>query len=193
METNYEYLKPVLGDELYGQFTEKMSSAEGIVLINNADGTHIPKAKFDEERNASKAYKAQIDELNQKLGQLQKDAEGNEALKTQIAQLQSDIASKDTEMKQQRLQFTIRDAIRDSKARNVDVVMKMIDMSKIAENNGQIIGLNEQIEALRKNDSYLFVNDNDQNGGVDPHSQPDGNKIGTNYSVNELIRRAAGR
>ena len=58
---NYDYLKPILGDDLFGQFAEKMSSAEGVNLANIADGSYIPKAKFDEERNANKQYKTQIE------------------------------------------------------------------------------------------------------------------------------------
>ena len=45
---DYEYLKETLGEELYGQFTEKMQGS-GIELVNARDGSYIPKAKFDEE------------------------------------------------------------------------------------------------------------------------------------------------
>ncbi len=190
---NLDFLQPVLGDELFAQFSEKMSEAKGITLVNSFDGSYVPKAKLDEERTVSKGYKTQIDELNGKLTQLQEAANGSEALKNQITQLQSDIAAKDAAMKQQQLQYAIKDAVRGSKAKNADVVMRMIDLKKITENNGQLYGLNEQIEALKTSDAYLFEADGDPNGGVDPHQDPGGEKPGKNYTVNEMIRRAAGR
>lgn len=227
---NLDFLKPALGDDLFEQVVEKLKDAKGITLVNTADGSYVPKAKFDEERNASKGYKAQIDELNGQLSkmreqvagidklndqiaQLQKDAEGNEDLKKQlddlkataanvdnlngqIAKLQADITAKDEQMKDQKLQFAIRDGARNAKAKNPDVVVKMIDKAKITEENGQYVGLNEQFEALRTSDAYLFDTDKEPDqppaGGVDPHNDPDGGAPGSNASVNDMIRRAAG-
>lgn len=188
---NYDYLQPILGDELYSQFVEKIGEAKGVTLVNTADGSYVPKAKLDEERTAVKSYKAQIDDLNGKLTQLQEAANGSDTMKQQIAQLQSDIAAKDAAMKQQHLEYAIRDAVRNSKARNTDVVTKMIDTTKITENDGRLYGLMEQLDALKKSDSYLF--ESEPIGGVDPRKDPSGEKPGANYTVNEMIRRAAGR
>ena len=33
----YEYLKPILGDELFAQFVEKMNGATGVTLVNTAE------------------------------------------------------------------------------------------------------------------------------------------------------------
>ena len=190
---NLDFLKPALGDELFAQVSEKLADAKDITLVNTADGSFVPKSKLDSEREVSKGYKTQIDELNGKLTQLQEAANGSEALKQQITQLQSDIAARDAAMKQQQLQFSIKDAIRGSKAKDADVVMKMIDDKKITENNGQLYGLNEQLEALKKDYAYLFESEADPKGGVDPHQDPDGSKPGSNATVNEMIRKAAGR
>ena len=191
--TNIDFLKPALGDDLFAQVSEKLADAKDITLVNTADGSYVPKSKLDAERDVSKGYKTQIDTLNGELTKLKDAAKDSEALKTQITQLQRDIASRDAAMKQKQLQYTIKDAIRGSKAKSVDVVMKMIDEKKITEANGQLFGLNEQIEALKKDYAYLFESENDPNGGVDPHQDPNGNKPGTNFTVNEMIRKAAGR
>lgn len=100
---------------------------------------------------------------------LTKAAAGNEALKGQIAQLQQDIASREAAMKQQQLEYAIKNAVRDSKARNADIVARMIDASKITQNNGQLYGLEEQIKALKASDAYLFEEEHSTNGGIDPH------------------------
>lgn len=189
----YDFLKPVLGDELFAQFDEKMKASEGITIANVSDGSFIPKAKFDEERNNGKAYKQQIEELNGKLTALQQAADGNEALKGQITQLQNDIAAKEDELKNQRLRYSIVDAVRKSKARNEDVVFRMIDQSKITENGGNLYGLSEQLEALKKSDPYLFESEHSPSGGYDPSHAPEGKGKSGNASINDAIRRAAGR
>ena len=194
--SNYEFLKPVLGDELYTQFSEKMSGsdAEGIMLVNAKDGSYIPKAKLDEERSTSKGYKGQIEELNAQLAELKKTAEGNDDLKAQSAKLQESITSRDAALKAQQMDFTIKDAVRGSKAKNADVVMIMIDRSKITENDGHIYGLNEQLEALRKTDAYLFEEEKPKQnaGGIDPHNDPNLQKPTAYSVVNDMIRKAAG-
>lgn len=190
---NIDFLKPVLGEELFGQVSEKLADAKGITLVNTADGSYVPKAKLDEERTVSKGYKTQLDELNGKLSEMQKDKEATDTLKGQITQLQNDIATKDAEMKAQRLQYTVKDSLRSSKAKNPDVVIKMIDMGKITEKDGQFIGLNDQIEAIKKSDAYLFEEEQSPSGGADPHQDPSGEKPGVNATVNDMIRRAAGR
>lgn len=193
MPNTFDFLKPALGDELFAQVEEKLANAKGITLVNTADGSYVPKAKLDEERNISKGYKTQIDELNGELTKLKESATDAEALKGQITQLQSDIAAKDTAMKQQQLQYTIKDTIRGSKAKNVDVVLRMLDLTKITESNGKLYGLEEQIDSLKKSDGYLFESEADPNGGVDPHHDPEPAKPGTNQAVNDMIRQAAGR
>lgn len=190
---NIDFLKPVLGDDLFAQVSEKLASATGITLANIGDGSYIPKEKLEEERTTSKGYKSQISELNGKLAQLQEAANGNDALKAQITQLQSDLAAKDAALNRQMLEYRIKDTVRGSKAKNADVIMKMIDIEKIKEKNGELIGLDDQIEALKKSDAYLFEPVSDGNGGVDPHNEPGSDPKPANYNVNQLIRQAAGR
>lgn len=190
---NIDFLKPVLGDDLFAQVSGKLESATGIMLANIGDGSYIPKEKLEEERTTSKGYKTQINELNNKLTQLQEAANGNADLKSQITQLQNDIAAKEAAMNKMVLEYRAKDAIRGRKAKNVDVVMKMIDFEKVKEKNGQLSGLDEQLEALMKSDAYLFEPVSEGNGGVDPHREPGSEPKPVNYTVNQMIRQAAGR
>ena len=72
---NYEFLKPVLGEELFTQFAAKMGSANGITLVNANDGSYIPKAKFDNEVAAKKQYSGQVAELSKQAASLEKRIE----------------------------------------------------------------------------------------------------------------------
>ncbi|MGN1370158.1 MAG: hypothetical protein ACI4WX_14910, partial [Aristaeellaceae bacterium] len=64
---DFDFLKPVLGDELFAQFAEKMGSAQGVTLANIADGSHIPKAKFDTERTAKATALQRVTQLEHEL------------------------------------------------------------------------------------------------------------------------------
>ena len=72
---NYDYLKPILGDELYTQFLAKMANVSGITLVNASDGSYIPKAKFDTEVAAKKQYSGQVSELSRQSAALSKQIE----------------------------------------------------------------------------------------------------------------------
>lgn len=96
-------------------------------------------------------------------------------------------------MKQQQLEYAIKNAVRDSKARNADIVTRMIDASKLTQNNGRLYGLEEQIKALKESDAYLFEEEHSTNGGVDPNQEAAGGQSSLNASLNDIIRKAAGR
>lgn len=183
-----EFLKSVLGED-YDRFAEKIAADGKIKIVNAADGSYIPKAKFDEARNEAKAYKAQIDEMNAKLGgmaQLQTDADG---YKTQIAELRREMETKETEHARERLSYRAKDALRAAKVKNADLAMRLIDAGKLSEKDGAIMGLDEQIESLKKTDGYLFDDEPGAAGGVDTAREPGAGKT---LDMNKAIRKMAG-
>ena len=91
----YEFLKPILGDELFAQFEEKMQGATGITLANIADGSHIPKAKFDEVNGKLRTANQTITNLNTQLTTAQEKAGTVDELNSKITQLTTDIADRD--------------------------------------------------------------------------------------------------
>lgn len=188
-----EFLKDVLGEELFNQVAEKLNGNEKIRIANVADGSFIPKEKFDTERNNAKALKTQIEELNSKIGTMQNDSDALNAMRVQLQAMQNDITAKDEAMKKQELRYSIREAVRDSKAKNADIVCRMIDESKISIVDGKLTGLSDQIEALQKSDGYLFNEQTGSKGGFEPKGTPNGGAVSIDSAVNDSIRKAAGR
>lgn len=188
-----EFLKDILGEELYGQVSEKLEGVEGVRIVNGADGSFVPKDVLDRERETVKTYKKQLGELKGTLSALQAENATFDDVKGQLNSLQQTLAAKDAEMAKQRLQYGVRDAVRDAKARNIDVVSRMIDMSKVAETDGGIVGLSEQLESLRKSDAYLFEDAPKPTGGVPPMTEQTPNNVSVAAQMNEAIRKMAGR
>lgn len=187
-----EFLKDILGEELYGQMAAKLEGNDAVRLVNAADGSWVAKERYEQERQAGKGYQKQLGELNAALQQAREAAAGNDALRGRLEQMQKDIAARDEQLRAQRLEYQIKDAVRESRARNADLVARMIDTAKVAESDGRLIGLTEQLEALKKSDAYLFADAPGDSGGVDPHQEPGGMAAG-NYAINQAIRQAAGR
>lgn len=192
---NLDFLKPILGDELFEQVEAKMQSATGVTLANIADGSYIPKDKFDVERNKVKTLTSQVTDLTGQLAEAKKASVGVDALNARIAQLEKDVSDRDGQIASIGLDYRIKDELRGMKARNVDVIMPLLKRDTITEKDGKISGLNEQIEALKKSDPYLFEAANGSRGGFDG-----GQNIGgagsagnNNDAVNHAIRSAAGR
>lgn len=187
-----EFLKPILGEELFAQVVAKLEGVDNLRLVNAADGSFVSKEKMEQLTHANNDYKKQIAELNKKLGDMQTSAASADELKKQLSDAQASIAAKEAEIREQSLKFRVKDAVRESRARNADLVLRSIDMSKISEDNGNLIGLSDQLEALKKSDGYLFADEPGQSGGVDPHQEPSGEKPSANSIINAAIRQAAG-
>ena len=192
---SYEFLKPVLGDELFTRFDEKMSGVTGIALANIADGSYIPKSKFDDVNGKLKTANASIATLTTQLQEAKQQNDDTAALNQQIAQLTADVTARDAEIARLGLSYRIKDALRGLNVRNADVVMPLLKMENITEQDGKLVGLTEQVEEIKKTDGYLFTDTHQPRVGF-------GGALGNNAGgkpepssadANAAIRMAAGR
>ena len=76
-------------------------------------------------------------------------------------------------------------AINNAKARNVKSVKANLDFDKIKLDGDKLLGFDDQIEALKKSDSYLFEIDKTVNKGIDGASTPRKN-VDDDYSEDDL-------
>ncbi len=190
---NIKFLKPILGDDLFAQVSEKLSSATGIDLVNAADGTHIPKGKFDEKleeiRNLTQqvtTLQTQLNEANQKVGSI-------DGLNQQITKLTGDVAQRDATIQSLTLKYDVKDALRGMNAKNPDVVLPLLNMETIKRGaDGKLTGLLEQVEGLKQKDGYLFDSQPGSRGGFNG-GQDTGGDNSPNAAMNAAIRGMAGR
>lgn len=193
---NIDFLKPVLGDDLFAQVSEKLSGATGITLANIADGSYVPKAKFDEERTKAKNLTTRVNDLTQQLADAQKTAGDVDALNQQITKLTQDVADRDNKLASLSTDYDIKDALRAAKARDVDIVFGLLDRSKITSKDGKLSGVDEQVKAIRESKGFLFESDEKPAGRAGFGGQQDiigGGTEGSNSAVNNAIRAMTGR
>lgn len=144
-----EFLKEILGEELYAQVAAKLEGNDSVKLANLASGDYVSKAKYDSDMQAKDT---RIQELTQSV----KDFDG-----VDVKQLQTDVRNWEIKYNQDlesaRLDSAIQLAIAKSGTLSEKALMGLLDKDKIKfDKDGKLTGLDEQIEAIKKEDGFLF-------------------------------------
>ena len=105
--------------------------------------------------------KKSVSDRDKQLEDLKKSSGDNAALQQQISDLQKQNADQqkahDEELAKLKLDNAVEIALSGAKARNGKAVKAMLDMSKVKlGEDGKLSGFDEQIEALKKSDAYMF-------------------------------------
>jgi len=121
----------------------------------------IPKSKFNELTEAEKLAKSQLEQTNKQLEELKKGSTLTEEQKKQLetlkTQLEEQKKTHETEVKKLRMNHAIETELSKAKAKNLKAARALLDESKIVlGEDGTIAGLKEQLEAMQKDNAYLF-------------------------------------
>ena len=119
---------------------------------------------IDERYNKLKTQKteleAQIKERDTQLADLSKNNKGNEDLLNQIKDLQAlnkqTTTDYENKINQMQFDYALEGALTNAKSKNNKALKALLDMNSIKYQEGKLEGLQEQIEALQKDASYLF-------------------------------------
>lgn len=108
-------------------------------------------------------YKEQLKDRDNQLKELKKVDPAK--LQERIDELKVENETKDNEyqekLNKQAKDFSIESALRDAKARNPRIAKNALDLESISIKDGKLIGLDEQLTAIKESDSYLFKTDQD--------------------------------
>lgn len=155
-------LKELLGEELYNQVMEKAGDNKIAVV---SDGSYIPKQKFDDKLEEIKNLKEDLETRDNQLEELKKvDAEG---LQQRIQELQEENENTKTEyeqkIQQQTFDYTLKDALSDAKVRNPKAAKALLDLKSIKLDGDKLLGLDDQLKAIKVSDPYLFEEEKETN------------------------------
>lgn len=140
-----DFLKDLFGGAAmtYDQLSEA-AKTKGIEAVNAAGGAYVPKADSD---NLS----GQIATLTAQLGAANKRLEGFDPewkAKAETAQKALDAQAFD---------FALEKAVAGTKPRNVKAVLSMLDREKLNFAGGEVIGLEKQLDMLKKSEDTAFL------------------------------------
>lgn len=192
-------------NDIKAQFPEATKEQIDALLNINSDDIGRAKNNLTNLENQISSLNQQITTLNGQIAdkdksindlnaQIKNTANNNanvDDLNNQIEQLKKDVADRDTTIANNSKQYRIKDELRNSKAKNVDIIWPLLKLDSITEKDGKLEGLTEQIEALQKSDAYLFdTNTGNQRGGFSGNQDLAGANQTNNDLINNAIRNA---
>lgn len=174
-----------------------LSDDQADKIFEDYGKNYVPKSQFNEKLEALKHAEEEKDKAAKELDALKKQHEGDEDLKKQIEDLQQ--AAKEREKKytadmdQLKLDAAIEKALTGAKVRSVKAARAMMDLTGAKLNDkGEVDGLSDKIEALKKSDGYLFESGEKKFSGLKPGEAGDTGDEGGESSIADIFAKALG-
>lgn len=125
-------------------------------LIKEALTGYIAKEEYDILQGQVKVHEDKAKELSKTVKELQKDVDASEALKLKLDDLEGKLGAKDKEIEKVKFDFKLEAKMKEVGAKNIKAIKALIDMEQVKLEDGELVGFDTQIEALKESDSYLF-------------------------------------
>jgi len=184
-----EELKKLIGEETLKALEEALKDQEDLVLEPKSN--FIPKFRFDEVSTQLKDAKVQNTKLSTDLETATKNAGNIEEFKSQVTKLQEEnrLATEkyESEIASRERSYRLDNALREVGVKNSKAVMALLNQDAIKIDGDKLLGFDDQIEALKKSDAYLFQEVQSQGPKVDRF----GNPIQTNGGEKTVPEEAA--
>ena len=178
-----EFLKEVLGEELFNQFNEKVNSWNGneankeklVKLANLSTGEYVSKLKFDDISQQLTGKQSELDKANGLIAELQKATKADEGLQQKITDYETEKAQLQAELAETKLKSAIKVALLSEKAVDVDYLTfklneKLKEKGETLEldENDNIKGWNDRLNGLKTQFPNMFGSGDGGNGGYRP-------------------------
>lgn len=157
-----EFLKEILGEELYKQFETAVNAYNGneankdkqIKLANLAGGEYVGKGKYDALQALLDGKTTELDTANGLIAKLKKGTKDNEDLQGEITGYEQQVQQLKAELEKTKLENAIKLALRDAKAVDPNyMAFKLHEKYKPEEltldENGKIKGIDEKLTGLK--------------------------------------------
>lgn len=140
-----EFLKAILGEELFKQFTEKLNAYNGdeankdkqIKLANLGGGEYVGKGKYDALQSLLDGKTAELDTANGLIADLKKGTKGNEELQGKITNYEGQIQQLQEQLQETKIKSAIKVALLSEKALDVDYLSFKLE-SKMKEDGKKL-------------------------------------------------------
>lgn len=181
-----EFLKEILGEELFEQFEKAVNAYNGneankdnqIKLANLASGEYVGKGKFDALQAQLDSKTGELDTANGLIAELKKGTKGNEELQGKITAYEGEVQKLQEQLRQTKIKSAIKVALLSEKAVDVDYLTfklesKLKDENKTLEldGNDNIKGWNDMLSGLKTQFPTQFETSNSKK--IEEHKLPD--------------------
>lgn len=197
-----EFLKEILGEELFNQFSEKINAYNGneankdklIKLANLGTGEYVSKAKHDALQALLDGKTTELDTANGLIEELKKGTKGNDELQGKVTAYETQVAQLQDELKQTQVDAELKVAMLAAGAKADDIDYLTFKLNSKGEKlevgeDGHIKGVDEMIAGLKtqfpsqfesaKNETVIVENKlpGSENRETEPQSLADALKM----------------
>lgn len=144
-----EFLKEILGDELYSQLETAINAYNGneankdkkVKLANLESGEYVGKGKYDALQALFDGQKTELDTANGLISELKKGTKGNEELQGKITTYETQVADLQKELQETKIKAAVKVGLLSEKCKDVDyVTFKLMESLK---DKGESLELDE--------------------------------------------------
>ena len=144
-----DFLKEILGEELFKQFVEKINAFNGdeankdkqIKIGNLGSGEYIGKGKFEALQDMLTGKETELKSANDLIAQLKKDTKGNDDLQKKIGEYDAQVAQLQAQLAETKMKAAIKVALLSEKA--VDVDYLTFKLNEKLKEKGETLELDE--------------------------------------------------
>ena len=137
-----EFLKAILGEELFNQFMSKINEFNGneenkdkqVKLANLSNGEYVSKLKYDDIAAQLTGKQTELESANGLIAELKKGTKGNEDLQGKITGYETQVADLQKQLAETKIKSAVKVALLSEKALDIDYLTYKLE-SKIKEEN----------------------------------------------------------
>ena len=199
-----EFLKEILGEELYSQVESKINEYNGadanrekqIKLANLGSGEYVGKGKFDSLSADLASKQSELEKANSLIGEMKKASKGNEDMQVKIAEYEKTVAGLQAQLAETQLKAAVETALHRENAVDVDYLSFKLNEKLKAngetlelDDNGKVKGWESRIEELKTAYPNMFASQ-----GKDGYTPIGDNRLpevdkGGGYTKTELLKK----
>ena len=155
-----DFLKEILGEELYAQIEEKINAHNGneankdnqIKIANLGGGEYVSKAKHDALQALFDGKSTELDTANGLIAELKKGTKGNEELQGKITTYEGQISTLQQQLQETKINSAVKVALLAEKA--LDVPYLTFKLNEKLKAEGKTLELDEN-ENIKGWEGYL--------------------------------------
>ena len=144
-----EFLKELLGEELYSQLAAKINEHNGneankenqIKIANLGTGEYVGKGKYDALNDLLKGKETELTTANGLIAELKKGTKGNEELQQKIGTYETQVADLQAQLQETKIKSAVKVALLSEKA--VDVDYLTFKLNEKLKEKGETLQLDE--------------------------------------------------
>lgn len=191
-----EFLKAILGDELYSQVEQAINAHNGkpenkdkqMKLADLGSGEYVSKGKHSTLEAENQTNITKLAEANNLIAQLQKAAKGDETLQAQVTAYQTKVQELEAELAKTKTDTEARFGLVSAGCKPDDVdyiIFKLQEDGKLElDENGKIKGWDDKIAGAKTRfPTHFDVSDGNGGNGFKPYEGGGLPKGGSNQTV----------